>query len=150
MKKYFFLIGLFLTTTNIYAQRTGFGMTNAEQLGTTAGVALACNAGNRLDDFELISGYIIAAENFGESARQKAFKEYASAKLKAYNMQKDIVQTPCDEILNTFYTLPIFASIVYKDGTVKLPDGKILKNDNKNPKQKVSPTRNYMAPLTGG
>lgn len=142
------LIPCLVFSTLCSAQGSIKSMTEAEQLGTMAGVALACNAGSRLDDYELISSYIIANKAPDATARKKLFKEYAAAKLRSYNLQKDITKTPCPEVLEHFYALPIFGAVIYKDGTIKMPDGKILKPITKAAaKAKTEKDgRNYMTP----
>ena len=142
----------------VFAQTLN-GMTDAQQLGAMAGLALACNAGNRLDDFQLISSYIIANENPTEEKRQKAFKAFAAEKLRTYNMQKDNPHEDCPTILKHFYNLDIFNCTVFSNGNVKFPDGKILKAPTKaqikkataiEKKKKSEPKRNYMIPPRAG
>ncbi len=143
-----FLTVLLAASTLCHAGLGTKSMTDAQQLGAMAGVALACNAGSRLDDFELIASYIMGNGAANEEDRTKAFKEYAAEKLRTYNIQRDQKPTPCPEALKHFYNLPIFASVIYADGTVKLPDGKVIKA--KTPAQqkrsKNEPKRNYMKP----
>ena len=112
-------------------------MTEAQQLGTWAGIALACNAGNRLDDFELIASRIIGNQATSDEERTTAFKEYASEKLRTYKLQKSKPASSCTQVLEHFDKLPIFRSVVYPDGSVKLPDGKVLSvNSKDNTKEK--------------
>ena len=157
-KLVFILFFLSLCVKALYAQTLN-GMTDAQQLGAMAGLALACNAGSRLDDFQLISGYIIANENPTESKRKKAFKSFAAEKLRTYNLQKDNPQEDCAEILSKFYNMPIFNCTVYKNGDVKFPDGKILKAPSDSQKKQAlakekrkasEPKRNYLIPARGG
>ena len=147
MKKIFFF--LFLLPFVAQAQTLN-GMSDAQQLGTLAGLALACNAGNRLDDFQLISSYIIANQTSSEAQRKKAFEQFAEEKMRTYNMQKAEPKQSCETILEHFYNLPIFGATVYADGTVKFADGRILKPYNKlspkEKKKKEEARRNYMIP----
>ncbi len=152
MKKIMFLLSVLLSLPHLcYAQLGINSMTDAQQLGAMAGVALACNAGSRLDDFELISSYIMGNSAVTDEERTHAFKEYATEKLRTYNLQRDYKPTPCPEVLKHFYNLPIFASIIYSDGTVKLPDGKIIKSKKNSQKKQTGnePRRNYMIPAKG-
>ena len=71
------------------SSRTTEGLSEAEQLGITAGVALSCNAGGKLDDFELIASRIIANKALTQEAEQKGYREYAEAKFGAYNEQRN-------------------------------------------------------------
>lgn len=135
------------------------GMTDAQQLGAMAGLALACNAGNRLDDFQLIASYIIANESPTKAKRQAAFKAYAAEKLRTYNLQKEAPEEDCPAVLKKFYNLPIFGATVYKNGTVKFPDGKVLKAPSDEDKKRAAYRekkkaqelkRNYMIPSRSG
>ncbi|MGN1090959.1 MAG: hypothetical protein ACI4RJ_00500 [Alphaproteobacteria bacterium] len=154
MKKLFFY--LFIASTALSAKaQTLTGMNDAQQLGSMAGLALACNAGSRLDDFQLIASYILANTHPTEEKRNKAFSQFAAEKLRTYNLQKQHPIEDCPTILNRFYNLPIFEVTIYKDGSVKFPDGKILKAPTAQDKKKAElkaqkkakePKRNYVIP----
>ncbi len=107
--------------------RTAQGLSESEQLGITAGTALACNAGAKLDDFELIASRIIANQAATEEIEKERYTQFAQSKLKAYKEQKDNPQMSCGEVLSSFNRLPIFRSVVYADGSVKMPNGALLK-----------------------
>jgi hypothetical protein len=154
MQKFIFILLLFLSATTAKSQTLN-GMTDAQQLGAMAGLALACNAGSKLDDFQLISSYIIANENPTETKRKKAFKAFAAEKLRTYNRQKDNPMEDCAEILERFYNIPIFNCTVYRNGDVRFPDGKLLKAPSEKQKKKAlakekrkanEPKRNYVIP----
>ena len=108
-------------------ERTTEGMTEAEQLGVTAGLALACNAGGKLDDFELIASRLIANKALTAEAEQKGYREFAEAKFGAYNEQKNDPKESCGAILDSFNRLPLFRSVVFADGGLKMYDGTYLK-----------------------
>ncbi len=159
MRKIIFTLILCLCASRGANAQTLNGMTDAQQLGAMAGLALACNAGSRLDDFQLIASYIIANENPTESKRHKAFKAFAAEKLRTYNLQKDNPQEDCPAILKRFYNVDIFNCTVFANGDVKFPDGKILKAPTKEQKKKAAarekrkksePKRNYMIPPRAG
>lgn len=116
--------------------RTAKGLSEAEQLGITAGLALACNAGSKLDDFELIASRIIANQAPTEKAEQDGYRSFAQYKLYTFREQKENPQLTCGQVLDDFNQLPIFKSIVYADGSVKMPDGKMLR-----PKRPVKSAR---------
>lgn len=122
-----FAVSFLSVTTAWAASRTLNGINENQQLGMMAGLALACNAGGRLDDYELIASRIIANSAPTDLAEQKAVREYAEAKFKAFKEQKETPQATCGEILDAFSKLPIFKSVVYADGTVQTPDGHTLK-----------------------
>ena len=126
MKKILLFLCLFSFPV-MAAERTTNGLTEAQQLGITAGVALACNAGGKLDDFELIASRIIANQALTADAEQKGYREFAESKLRAYNEQRRSPQESCGAVLDSFNHLPIFRSVVYADGGLKMYDGKYLK-----------------------
>ena len=136
MKYIFLLIGLSLSSTLFARSYTLQNMSDAQQLGTWAGMALACNAGNKLDDFELIASRIIGNQASSDEDRTKAFKEYAVEKLRTYNLQRKTPADSCDQILAHFDELPIFRSEIYQDGSVKLPDGKVIPAKQNPPQSK--------------
>ena len=140
MKKILLFLCLFSLPV-LAAERTTNGLTEAQQLGITAGTALACNAGSRLDDFELIASRIIANKALTAEAEQKGYREFAESKLRAYNEQRNNPQESCGAVLDSFKHLPIFRSVVYADGGVKMYDGSYLKplrpvKQNKSKKKK--------------
>lgn len=106
--------------------RTARGLTESEQLGITAGTALACNVGSQLDDFELIASRIMANKSVTAAEEKQSYQTYAEAKLKAYKEQKATPQLSCGQVRDSFSRLPIFRSIVYADGSVKMYDGSML------------------------
>ena len=118
---------LFLSTSVFAGSRTLNGINENEQLGMMAGLALACNAGAKLDDYELIASRLLANTAQTNAEQKQAERQYAEAKFKAYKEHKASPRASCGEILESFSALPIFRSVVYADGSVKTPDGKLLK-----------------------
>jgi len=98
-------------------------MSDAEQLGMTAGLALACGADKKLEDFELIASRLLANQAATDELERKQAQEYIEAKWDTMQRQKKGNPSDCREILESFESLPIFNSTVYADGSVKLPDG---------------------------
>ncbi len=117
----------FFSGTEVFAQRTLTGTTETQQLGMAAGAALACGAGQELDDFELIASRIIANKSPSRQREIEELKVYAEEKLRTYNMQRTSPPEDCATVLNSFMNMSIFSSTIYSDGTVKLPDGSLLK-----------------------
>lgn len=129
MKKILFVMMLscVISSVALANSRTLNGINENEQLGMMAGLALACNAGGKLDDYELIASRLLANTAQTDLEEKKAVRQYAEAKFRAYKEQKETPQAGCGEILESFSNLPIFKSVVYADGTIKTPDGKVLK-----------------------
>ena len=155
MRKIIFILFFCILFCEMANSQTLKGMNDAQQLGSMAGLALACNAGSRLDDFQLIASYIIGNQNPTKEKREKAFKAFAAEKLRTYNLQKDSPAEDCPTILKHFYNLDIFNCTIYSNGDVKFPDGKILRAPTKEQinketaiekKKKSEPKRNYLIP----
>lgn len=128
MKKFLLWAGICLIATSSWAQdKTLRNMSEAQLLGITAGTALACNAGAKLDDFELIANRYIANQALNDAAEKRGYREYAQEKFNTYQEQKKNPQLTCAEVLDSFNSLPIFKTVVYADGSIKTPDGKIIK-----------------------
>lgn len=98
-------------------------MSDAEQLGMMAGLASACGASQKLEDFELISSRLIANPAASEEIEKQQIRLYMQAKWDAMQRQQKNPPVSCQEVLEHFNQLPLFNSIVYRDGSVKFPDG---------------------------
>ena len=87
MKKIFWI---FMFCTGMIAgqvqatSRTMNGITENEQLGMMAGLALACNAGGKLDDYELIASRILSNTAQTDADERKAAQEKMIALNLAY------------------------------------------------------------------
>ena len=141
-------ISLCILTSFLYSgdvlanSRTMMGVSEIEQLGISAGVALACHVDQeQLKNYEMIASRIISNPLKTVEAEKEALRLYAQAKLKAYDEQKKHKLMNCNEVLTRFETQEIFKSVVYRDGTIKMPNGKVVKPERplkakKTPKKK--------------
>jgi len=111
----------------------------ANQLGSAAGAAYACNAGKSLEDFEVIASRLLA--NTAETAEdERSLDEvYVEAKVRAIKVHKKKHPMSCQEILKRFNNMRIFKFVVYADGSVKMDDGTML--HPKRPIKKPSQTK---------
>lgn len=115
------------------AIRTAIGVPVIEQLGISAGVALACDVDeDQLKNYEMIASRIIVNPTKNKKEENKRLRQYAEAKLKAFKEQKERRLMNCRDVKKRFEKQDIFKSVVYRDGTVKMPDGTVIK-----PQQKV-------------
>ena len=121
MRFVFFLLCLVGISHNLSAQNIQ-KMSEAEQLGMTAGLAAACGA-QKLSDFELIASRLIANAAPTEKAEKQQIRAYMQMRYNTIQRQKKDAPIPCSEILEHFNQIPLFNAIVYRDGSVKLPDG---------------------------
>ena len=137
------LIVLFLLTNimsaTTMAQLQIQNLTEAEQLGSVAGLAQACGS-NKLEDFEVIASRILANKAPTEESEYASMKEYVMAKYRVSRSHNRDPQMTCTEILDHIDKLPIFNSVVYADGTVKMFDGSWLK-----PKRPIKGSKNKNA-----
>lgn len=118
---YFVCLGLFISVTS-NAQNIQ-KLSDAEQLGMMAGLAMACGSDKKLEDFELISSRLIANQSPTEEEELRQSRIYTQAKWDALQRETKEHTVNCKEVLDHFNKLPLFNSIVYADGSVKLPDG---------------------------
>ncbi len=121
MKKRLILL-CFMIVQPVFAQNIG-RMTDAEQLGMMAGLAMGCGAEKKLEDFELIASRLLANQAATDKLEKREVWVYSQAKWEALQRVKRDHTVNCKEILDHFDKLPLFDSTVYADGSVKLPDG---------------------------
>ena len=120
MKKYVFLT-LFVVFP-VLGQSLSV-LEEAAQLGTIAGLAQACGAKEKVETYELIAARLIANKSASVEAEKAGYRRYAEEKLRAMREHQTSPKLTCGEILNRFQKLPLFKSIVYKDGSLKFYDG---------------------------
>ena len=108
--------------------RTAKGLSETEQFGLSAGVALACGVDrDQLKNYEMIASRLIVNPLNTDAAEREALNVYAKAKLKAFTEQKQRNLIPCSEVLKRFENQEIFKAVVYRDGTLKMPNGRVIK-----------------------
>ena len=109
---------------------------DVKNLGYVAGEGLACGA-SRYPSYELVARAFLVSSARSDSEQAEGMYEYNNAKATAYiNKRRDGLFN-CNEINSRFNNQKIFSSKLYKNGTLKLPDGKVVK-----PRQKYNP--NYL------
>ena len=122
-----FVLFFLIFTFPLMAQSDTF-FEDAGSLGTMAGVAKACNENvQKLDDYELIAVRLIANKANSAEQEKEGYRRYVQEKLKAERKQKNNPQMSCNEVLYRFENMPLFKSVVYRDGSLKLSDGTFLK-----------------------
>ena len=100
---------------------------DAGALGTMAGVAKACGENaQKLEDYELIAVRLIANKANSAVQEKEGYRKYVQEKMKAERRQKNAPQMSCSEVLSRFENMPLFKSVVYRDGSLKLSDGTFL------------------------
>lgn len=100
---------------------------DAGSLGAIAGVAKACGENaQKLDDYELIAVRLIANKANSAGQEKEGYRKYVQEKMKAERKQKNVPAMSCGEVLSRFENMPLFESVVYRDGSLKLSDGTFL------------------------
>ncbi len=127
MKNY--LLVLFICTFSFSVFAAGASaLEDAAMLGTMAGLAETCKENSKkIADFELISARLIALNSHSDEEEIAGYRRYAEEKSTAMRKQKNTPKMNCKEVLHRFENMPIFKSVVYSDGSVKLSDGTFLK-----------------------
>ena len=127
MKSWAFILGVCLLSYSAWGAEPSV-FDEAALLGTMAGLAETCGENaKRISDFELISARLIANKADSDDEEIKGYQRYAKEKVAASRKQKNNPQITCKEVLYRFENMPIFKSVVYSDGSLKLSDGTFLK-----------------------
>jgi len=127
MKKFFALI-LALTfvgqKANAAPQPTY--LEEVRGLGYIAGEGLACDA-SKYDTYEMIARAFLISRAKSDDEQAKGMEAYNEAKANAFVLKMKDGLSGCDYIAQNFDTQKIFKTVIYGDGTLKMPDGKIIK-----------------------
>lgn len=94
----------------------------AKALGALSGLGLYCESAKH-GTFEMLSYAIIKAKAPSTESENAALKIYAESKAETYIMKKRGQLDSCSEVLDRFDNQDIFNSTLYRDGTIKMPDG---------------------------
>ena len=127
MKKVGLILWGCLISSSVMAAGSSF-LKEAALLGTMAGLAESCGESDKkMSDFELIAARVIALKANSDKEEILGYRRYAEEKSTAMRKQKENPQMSCRDILYHFGNMPIFQSVVYSDGSLKLSDGTFLK-----------------------
>lgn len=128
MKNIFFRIALLLCFLN-----AGFAaakpITYQEEmyaLGAVSGQGLACKS-SKYHQFELLARAIVVGKAPNAAVQQDGLERYAAGKASAFIEAEETRFAGCAEIVRRFDNQPIFKSVLYSDGRLKMPDGTIIK-----------------------
>ncbi len=122
MKKF---IALFCISLCISFNAEASYVDEMEELGTMAGIGLACKA-SKFETFEMISAAILRAKATSQKQENKGIIAYNTAKANSYTKQINSKLMPCNEVKSRFDNQQIFETVIYKNGTVTTPDGKTI------------------------
>lgn len=99
---------------------------DVRNLGYVSGEGLACGA-ERYPSYELIARAYLVSKARSDSEQADGMYEYNKAKATAFMEKRGDGYFGCDEVNRRFNNQKIFKSTLYKNGTIKFPDGKVIK-----------------------
>lgn len=123
--KYLALISAFLMFNFSIANAQMAYTEEVKALGAVAGQALACNS-PKYDTFELLARAIMISKAPTDKMQADGMYAYNDAKANAYISKQMDGFFECDRFNNVFSRQEIFKATLYRDGTIKMPDGKII------------------------
>ncbi len=99
---------------------------DVKTLGYISGEGLACGA-KRYPSYELVArAYLVSAAK-SDTEQSKGMVAYNTAKAEAYISKRIDNYFDCSTTNASFGSQKIFQSKLYNNGTIKLPDGKIIR-----------------------
>ena len=122
MRKTIAVLFLSLLPLTVHAAKQ---QNDTEEMGSLAGVVLACKAYRPLYQFEEILSRYYSNTSSSEEAEKAKLRQYALAKAGTFSIYSKR-KIDCAEVINDFSKMQIFKSELYSDGTLRLPDGKFL------------------------
>lgn len=126
----------FLLATGISPVSAGY-LEDVRNLGYVSGEGLACGA-SRYGAYETVARAYLVSSARSDKEQESGMYEYNSAKAKAYMRKRGDGLFDCEEINSRFNRQKIFQAKLYKNGTLKMPDGKVIK-----PRQEYDATLLY-------
>ena len=99
---------------------------DVENLGYVSGEGLACGA-KKYPSYETIARAYLISSSKSDKEQADGMYAYNNAKAKGYMRRKGSGLIGCEEINARFNQQKILQSKLYKNGTIKLPDGKVIK-----------------------
>lgn len=97
-----------------------------KNLGYVSGEGLACGA-QKYPSYETIARAYLISSAKSDKEQADGMYTYNAAKVRGYMRKKNSGLVGCEEVNIRFNNQKILQSKLYKNGTIKLPDGKIIK-----------------------
>ena len=121
--KYIIAVLIFLVAS-INEVSAGY-IEDVKNLGYVAGEGLACGA-QRYKAYELVARAYLVSSASSDQEQEKGMNEYNQAKAQAFLSKRHDGLWNCDAINRRFNKQQIFKTKLYKDGRLKMPDGKVI------------------------
>ena len=99
---------------------------DVKNLGYISGEGVACNA-KRYPSYETVARAFLVSAAKSDEEQARGMYAYNAAKASAYMRISRSGYFNCDEINKRFDKQEIFNTKLYKNGTLKMPDGKVIK-----------------------
>lgn len=121
IKKAMLSLVWFLTVPPAHAEK----MTEAQQFGMLAGVALACGSTTALYKYEEIASRYFANTTPNETVEKELKNQYVRTKVIGYREQK-LKMSDCGSTLNRFMQMPLMQFKLFSDGSLQTPQGQYI------------------------
>ena len=126
MKKFIVLfVSALLISFSTKAEDEPTYLEEMEGFSIIAGQGLACQA-SKYDTFELLARAYLISKASSNAEQAEGVREYNRAKVRTYTAKQMSGFDECGSIRRDFDNQLIFKSVLYGDGTIKTPDGKII------------------------
>lgn len=129
MNKIIALFALFLLISNQARAQNGSTIAYLDEmqaLGTVSGTAMACGS-PKYETFEMLARAILVTKAISDQMQEKGMRAFNSAKVEAFVSKQKKNLIDCDEINARFDKQKIFKTTLYRDGTIKMYDGKVFR-----------------------
>ena len=124
MKKFF--LTLFLPFLPLAASAADFSYVDeVKSLGYVSGQGLACEA-SKYDTFEMLARAILITKAKSDTMQEEGMRAYNEAKVASFVAKIKDGFYQCPSIAVSFNNQKIFKTVLYGDGTIKMPDGKMF------------------------
>lgn len=110
---------------NCFAQELPTYLEEMQSLGAVAGQGLACQA-SKYETFEMIARALLVTKATSDEEQEAGMRAYNEYKANAFVSKLEENLSGCNRIASQFDSQKIFKSVIYGDGSIKLPDGKII------------------------
>ena len=124
MNKFILFLSLFMFFSKESLAQISY-LEEMEELGTIAGQGLACGS-RKHDSFEMYARALMLTKAPSDTQLQRAAKIYNQAKAGVVVAKRMDGGYLCNDTIAKFDRQLIFDIVLFEDGTMQLPDGKIL------------------------